>query len=206
MSSRGKPKSIKQDPNDCLAPDANYKIQLKTKTNIFNSPNLNNQKKSPKNIPKVGNIKTPQNSGKIIKNDQKSPSIYSKNKRIKKKKTVTKIFLNEENNQQNNINNNNQKEEEIQQKIENTPIKKIIKSNNTYEFYINDIKKNTKELFFKNNKITTTKYTIISFLPKALFYQFLRLANVYFVAIAIIQCIPIISPLDPFSAVLPVIF
>ena len=127
MSSRGKPKSIKQDPNDCLAPDANYKIQLKTKTNIFNSPNLNNQKKSPKNIPKVGNIKTPQNSGKIIKNDQKSPSIYSKNKRIKKKKTVTKIFLNEENNQQNNINNNNQKKEKIKQKIENTPLKKIIK-------------------------------------------------------------------------------
>ena len=214
MSMKKKSKNIKQDLNDCLAADADYKIQLKTKTNIFSSPDLNNQRKSPKIIPKIGYVHSPKSSNKIIKNEHKSPGMFSKIKKSKKGKSNTKNYLNEENNKQNNNNNENNNEnnnndpqnKDIQQEIKSTKIKKIIKSNNSYEFYINDIKKNTKELFFKNNKITTTKYNFITFLPKALFYQFLRLANVYFVAIAIIQCIPIISPLDPISAVIPVLF
>lgn len=47
---------------------------------------------------------------------------------------------------------------------------------------------------------------MLSFLPKALLYQFLRFANVYFLITAIIQSISIISPLHPFSAIAPFIF
>lgn len=36
--------------------------------------------------------------------------------------------------------------------------------------------------------------------------QFKRLANVYFLATAVLQFIPAISPLSPFSAIAPLIF
>ena len=58
----------------------------------------------------------------------------------------------------------------------------------------------------KNNNITTTKYNFITFLPKGLFYQFSRLSNVYFLFTAIIQSIPIISPLTSLTAIVPLIF
>ena len=80
----------------------------------------------------------------------------------------------------------------------------IITFNNSfYQFYINDSKKNKEELKFKNNEIDTRKYNCITFLPKALFYQFNRPANVYFLISAILQCIPVISPLGPASAIVP---
>ena len=75
-----------------------------------------------------------------------------------------------------------------------------------YQFYLNNSLKNEKDLHFKDNKITTRKYNIITFLPKALIIQFLRPANIYFLIIAIIQCISLISPLSPLSAIVPLIF
>ena len=75
-----------------------------------------------------------------------------------------------------------------------------------YSFYIHNYQKN-KELYnSKNNKIDTTKYNIFTFLPKGLFYQFMRLANVYFLFTAILQCIPVISPLGSATALFPIIF
>ena len=58
----------------------------------------------------------------------------------------------------------------------------------------------------KTNKISTTKYNIITFIPKSLIIQFIKLSNVYFLFTAIIQSIKIISPLTSFSAILPLIF
>ena len=78
--------------------------------------------------------------------------------------------------------------------MEAPPLENIIKKEDIYEFYINNPDKNTKELMFKNNTISTTKYNLITFLPKALLYQFIRLANIYFLFMTIIQCIPILSP------------
>ena len=75
--------------------------------------------------------------------------------------------------------------------------------NSFYQFYINNSKKNKEELKFKNNEIDTRKYNCLTFLPKALFYQFIRPANVYFLISAILQCIPVISPLGPTSAIFP---
>ena len=74
-----------------------------------------------------------------------------------------------------------------------------------HRFFINQKEKN-KIYKHKNNTITQTKYNIITFLPKALLYQFFRLANVYFLFIAIIQLIPQISPLSPTTAVVPLAF
>jgi phospholipid-transporting ATPase len=75
-----------------------------------------------------------------------------------------------------------------------TTIKKV------YDFFINDNESNKKFKKFKNNSITTTKYNIFIFLPKCLLLQFMRLANCYFLFIAIIQSITVISPLDPSTA------
>lgn len=75
-----------------------------------------------------------------------------------------------------------------------------------YKFYINNSQKNQVEFKYKDNKIDTTKYNVFTFLPKALFFQFIRLANIYFLIIAVIQCIPIISPLTWTTAVIPLLF
>ena len=90
--------------------------------------------------------------------------------------------------------------------MEAPPLEKIVKKDDIYEFYINDPQRNTEELMFKDNKISTTKYNAITFLPKALLYQFVRLANVYFVFTAVLQSIPIISPLSPATAIAPIVF
>ena len=72
-------------------------------------------------------------------------------------------------------------------------------------FYINDNKEN-KKYKIKNNKISTTKYNIISFLPKSLLLQFTRLPNIFFLFTAIIQSMPVISPLSSLTAIVPLIF
>ena len=84
-----------------------------------------------------------------------------------------------------------------------------LKSENTHtpylEFFLNNNRKNA-EFKLRNNYISTTKYNILTFLPKGLFYQFSRLANVYFLFITIIQSIPLISPLNSLTAIVPLIF
>lgn len=69
--------------------------------------------------------------------------------------------------------------------------------------HINDRRLNRN---FPDNRVKTSKYTIINFIPKALFAQFLRLANFYFLISTIVQCIPKISPLDPLTAIIPLAF
>lgn len=61
-------------------------------------------------------------------------------------------------------------------------------------------------LKFISNYITTSKYTALSFFPKALMLQFKRYANIYFLGMAILQSIPLISPVNPFSSIAPLMF
>jgi phospholipid-transporting ATPase len=75
-----------------------------------------------------------------------------------------------------------------------------------YEFNINNVELNKKSYRHKSNTIDTKKYSLLTFLPKAILFQFMRLANVYFLIIAIIQSIPEISPLSPLTAAAPICF
>lgn len=59
---------------------------------------------------------------------------------------------------------------------------------------------------YSNNKIKTTKYTVLSFLPKNLFEQFHRFANVYFVFIALLNFVPVVNAFQPELALAPVVF
>ncbi|KAL6005935.1 Phospholipid-transporting ATPase 6 [Asimina triloba] len=54
-----------------------------------------------------------------------------------------------------------------------------------------------RPLKYPSNNISTTKYNIITFLPKAIFEQFRRVANLYFLLAAILS----LTPIAPFSAV-----
>ncbi|KAG0494855.1 hypothetical protein HPP92_005849 [Vanilla planifolia] len=55
---------------------------------------------------------------------------------------------------------------------------------------------------FKGNSVSTTKYNILTFLPKGLFEQFRRVANLYFLMISIMSTTPI-SPVHPITNVVP---
>lgn len=42
----------------------------------------------------------------------------------------------------------------------------------------------------KPNRVSTTRFTVLTWLPKSLFLQFQRVANIYFLFIAVIVCMP----------------
>jgi hypothetical protein len=73
-----------------------------------------------------------------------------------------------------------------------------------YQFLVEVPRQLTKKA--KSNYISTNKYNLLTFLPIALLTQFKRYANIYFLVCAILQSIPVISPLQPFSAVAPLTF
>ncbi len=56
---------------------------------------------------------------------------------------------------------------------------------------------------FITNKITTAKYNWLSFLPKFLFEQFRRYANIFFLCIGLLQQIPNVSPTGRFVTIVP---
>ncbi|CAF0870447.1 unnamed protein product [Adineta ricciae] len=59
---------------------------------------------------------------------------------------------------------------------------------------------------YAGNEISTSKYNLITFLPKNLFEQFRRLANAYFLFLLCLQLIPQISSLAPVTTILPLVF
>ena len=69
--------------------------------------------------------------------------------------------------------------------------------------YLSQARKTKLKRNYPNNMVITSKYTWWNFLFITLLLQFKRYANVYFLISMIIQCIPIISPLNPITAVVP---
>ncbi|EDW57650.1 phospholipid-transporting ATPase VD isoform X1 [Drosophila virilis] len=59
---------------------------------------------------------------------------------------------------------------------------------------------------FVGNKIRTTKYTLLSFIPKNLLEQFHRVANLYFIFIVLLNWVPAINAFGKEVAMIPVIF
>ncbi|WWD00085.1 hypothetical protein V866_006993 [Kwoniella sp. B9012] len=58
---------------------------------------------------------------------------------------------------------------------------------------------------YPTNQNVTSKYTIITFLPRNLFEQFRRVANIFFAAINILQFFPKFSTISPGLVILPLI-
>ena len=59
---------------------------------------------------------------------------------------------------------------------------------------------------YASNRIKTTKYTIITFLPKNLFEQFHRFANLYFIFVVALNWVPQVQAFGKEIAMVPVIF
>ncbi|XP_018563796.1 probable phospholipid-transporting ATPase VD isoform X2 [Anoplophora glabripennis] len=57
-----------------------------------------------------------------------------------------------------------------------------------------------------DNKIRTTKYTLLSFLPRNLLEQFHRVANLYFIFIVLLNWLPAINAFGKEVAMIPVMF
>ncbi|XP_059088985.1 probable phospholipid-transporting ATPase IA isoform X3 [Tigriopus californicus] len=61
----------------------------------------------------------------------------------------------------------------------------------------------TQDQHYLSNKISTAKYSFLSFVPKFLYEQFRRLANVFFLSIGLLQQIPNVSPTGRFVTIVP---
>lgn len=62
-----------------------------------------------------------------------------------------------------------------------------------------------KEYVYSSNQVITSKYTVITFLPRNLLEQFRRIANIFFLGIAILQFFSIFSTVSPGLVILPLL-
>lgn len=58
---------------------------------------------------------------------------------------------------------------------------------------------------YASNWVSTTKYNLVTFFPKALYEQFRRMANVYFLLAAALSLTPV-SPFSASSLIAPLVF
>ncbi|XP_056294685.1 phospholipid-transporting ATPase IA isoform X2 [Pseudoliparis swirei] len=59
---------------------------------------------------------------------------------------------------------------------------------------------------FCNNRVSTAKYNVLTFLPRFLYSQFRRAANAFFLFIALLQQIPDVSPTGRWTTLVPLLF
>ncbi|KAG2393729.1 hypothetical protein C9374_007260 [Naegleria lovaniensis] len=72
--------------------------------------------------------------------------------------------------------------------------------------YINDREQNrNSRKHWPSNYIRTTKYTLLTFIPKNLFEQFKKATNIYFLISVIAVLIPGVSPVFPITAIIPLV-
>ncbi|KAG9443296.1 hypothetical protein H6P81_014636 [Aristolochia fimbriata] len=72
--------------------------------------------------------------------------------------------------------------------------------------YVNDPKRTNDKYEFSGNEIRTSKYTLITFLPKNLFIQFHRIAYLYFLAIAALNQLPPLAVFGRTVSLFPLLF
>ena len=206
ISQRGK-ESRKKKPGSMR-----HIVKEKKKININISQNINintNLKDLEKN--KIAPKSEYENNSKNFypkKNDMKMKScIYGLNKAKNIRNSNSRLFLSGHIS----LNKSRSREYNSSFKMDKISVKQgkyntgESKEEQFFEFHINDNNKNI-EFKLKNNSISTTKYNIFTFLPKGLLCQFSRLSNVYFLFTAVIQSIPLISPLTSLTAIIPLIF
>ncbi|KAG6810123.1 hypothetical protein H0H92_013221 [Tricholoma furcatifolium] len=85
------------------------------------------------------------------------------------------------------------------------PPRTIYVNENVPEHYFARKGKPKSEFVYTSNQVITSKYTIITFFPRNLLEQFRRIANMFFLVIAIIQFFQIFETTSPVVAVLPLV-
>ncbi len=66
----------------------------------------------------------------------------------------------------------------------------------------------THRFFISLNFISplSCRYSVLTFLPLNLFEQFRKIVNIYFLGILILQFVPGLSPLNPITSLVPLLF
>jgi phospholipid-translocating ATPase len=95
----------------------------------------------------------------------------------------------------NNYKNKNLSEDEVREIYFNQPLPD----------HMIDPKTNQNKIIYQRNKIRTTKYTPLNFIPKNLFFQFTNIANSYFLFIIILGCFQIFGVQSPGMQAVPLI-
>ncbi|TVU47220.1 hypothetical protein EJB05_06812, partial [Eragrostis curvula] len=75
--------------------------------------------------------------------------------------------------------------------------------------YINDAERTNASppaAAFPDNSVHTTKYSVLTFVPRNLYEQFHRVAYVYFLILAVLNFVPQLGVFTPAAAVLPLAF
>jgi len=167
-------------------------IRIKKSESMKN--NIYNFRKRERNISRETNSNNSIIINSVTKMDIRSCILEAKNeKKIKYK------LENEKNSRINSF------EMENLLKNQSKLCKKRSKQEKFIDFFINDNNKNSI-YNLHDNSLTTTKYNLFTFIPKGLLYQFSSWSNIYFLFTAIIQSIPIISPINLITAIIPLIF
>lgn len=78
--------------------------------------------------------------------------------------------------------------------------RRVTSQEGTRTVHINDRPQNSS---YVSNRISNTKYTILTFLPKNLLEQFGRFMNIYFLFVACLQLSPILAPVNPATTWVP---
>ncbi|XP_025085934.1 probable phospholipid-transporting ATPase VA isoform X2 [Pomacea canaliculata] len=86
------------------------------------------------------------------------------------------------------------------------PKERPIRPNHTVPSNVKATHKDHPNHGYKDNQVKTTKYTVLSFLPKNLFEQFHRFANLYFIFVVALNWVPEINAFAKEVAAVPVIF
>ena len=198
--------------------EKNDKISIKINQNIninTNIKNINEQKDNSNNKKKKDEKKDDKEKGSKNQSEEEAYEIFRK----KKMKSCVFNYEEEKKNEKKqnmSMNLHRAKSRDIKDVESSYKMEKLLekqskidtrnyKKEEFFEFYINENNRN-RIYKLKDNTITTTKYNIFTFIPKGLLYQFSRLSNVYFLFTAIIQSIPLISPLTSLTAIIPLIF
>ncbi|KAH9329629.1 hypothetical protein KI387_001737 [Taxus chinensis] len=81
-----------------------------------------------------------------------------------------------------------------------------IAEENSRLIFINDPDKTNDKYEFAGNRITTSKYSVITFLPRNLFEQFHRVAYIYFLMLIILNQLPWLAVFGRATSIFPLAF
>ncbi|KAF8163678.1 hypothetical protein B0H34DRAFT_649957 [Crassisporium funariophilum] len=84
------------------------------------------------------------------------------------------------------------------------PPRTIFVNENIPQDYL-DKGKVKRQYVYATNQVITSKYTLITFLPRNLLEQFRRIANIFFLGIAVLQFFPKFSTISPGAVILPLL-
>ncbi|KAL2319987.1 hypothetical protein Fmac_028956 [Flemingia macrophylla] len=82
----------------------------------------------------------------------------------------------------------------------------LFHDDNSSLIYVNDPVKTNEKYEFSGNEIRTSRYTLVTFLPKNLFIQFHRVAYLYFLAIAALNQLPPLAVFGRTVSLFPLLF